>query len=976
MILAVLVLAAALASGCRGANVFFADISNNTVTLTAPYLKGVANITIAGQECAPAAPGFNESMPPCLPMVTRDALCALQNSISWQFNPTSCTSATQPCYNLTTSSSPKACAATTTPDGWCRFSSCLAYDGSCYYIPPNNTIFQWQYTATGLVGVECAPGMVCDASLRCVTATPPSCPGTVQCVVSGVAAGVHNATVVFLNGSSAVVPAAVTALPVPTLQHVLVGGAAVQDPLWVEASATTPFEMSWLDGDGANFTLRCATRDERIITAAATSFDVQDELVAEDLAAAVLVCVAVADYGALGFVAEVPGAEVIALVTAVPHVYSTCPSGIYAGVMTFVDVEGDLFAAESNLTCIVDGVAQPGMYITRGAVRCQVYWPNETLAAPASLALTVSNDGITAAPPVAIAVIGSCANIKPNSIPNGVGCICPPGFFDADTYCQPCAAGTYQPDPAQRTCLACGADQTTLPTDQPLVSSALCVCRQGFYAPSNATAACAPCPAGFTCNGTATTVNAGFWRAAAGQMFATPCANAAQCPGGTGAGEELCGPAYEGALCRVCRPGYGPLGGACVQCPPGGLSGFMLAAVVCAGVAVVGVLVRATATFEFGTHGMGVTFKVAFAYFQILYYVGKLAARWSSQSGVFFAALVPVTLSPSFVAVQCAARTDFYTEIGVLMAFPAVAWVAVALFYAAHGLWLRHDEQGRRAYPWLDINDDRVKATLVVWYLVHPVIAEAVVRSLRCVAVPGTGTAYLVDNPEVDCASAAYLRYVPLAWCYTVFYVLGFIAYLVVNIYWYAPDVLANHTSNVDVGIGKRFVFFVRGYTPDAYLWEFAVILRKLGVVAADALLPPEIQLVWALLVVGASLAATLQVRPYAGLFVNYLDDLALTALLFTVVLGLHQRLLADPDSGAVFVLLVLVNSAVGAVVVAAMFRSARHVVRRPFDWLARILRDHLDADDVEMDMRAPDYIPPGVVMHRRKTIEDMQPPG
>jgi hypothetical protein len=946
-----LLLVAIFASAADAANVFFAGGVNDTVSISAPYLAGVQSITIAGQSCALVS---NVSIPPCIPALTRAQLCGVQATLTPVFSGTPCTTSMNPCYNYSSVGDISACAPSVTPDGWCRVSACVASGNICVVIGGNNTFFNWQYTNTNFVGVACAPGMVCDATLKCVTTTPPQCPGTVRCTVSGVPAGVHGAVLVFSNGSSTVLPGVVTALEVPVIEAVVVGGVAAQSPDAVSISASTPFEVVWSNASAiGNYTLHCDSPTQIIQTIATTAFDIQTDLVHEDLVYVVLYCAVIAVYPALNFTAAVPGAEISAIVTAIPSVYTTCPAGIYAGLRTTVAVDGDYFAPSENLTCIVDGVPQPGLYISRGAVQCELFWPNETLASQAVISVSISNDGVTAAAaPALVHIVGACGNIKPNSVPGGGGCECPPGYFDAGTYCQPCAVGTYQPDYNQRSCLACGADQTTAPSDMGLASAALCICKPGFYASDNASLVCSACPPGFTCNGTAVTVNAGFWRASTAQMATTPCGSPKQCPGGEGAGPALCGPAYKGPLCQVCRKGYGALGGECVKCPPDGLSGFMLFVVVGAVAAVVVLLVRATATFEFDEGTMGVTFKVAFAYFQILFYVGKLAARWSSQSAIFFSALVPVTLTPSFVAVQCASRTSFYTGIAVVMAFPAIAWVCIAAFYLARGVWIRRDALGRSTYPWADIHDDRIKSTYVVWYLMHPVIAEAVIRSLRCTPVPGTGTTFLVDNPEVDCSSASYRRYYGVAWAYTIIYILGFIVYLLVHIYMCAPEVLGTRKA-YDVGVGKWFVFFVRGYTDNHYLWEFMIVMRKLGVVIADSLLPPEVQLVWAGIAIGASLAATVQTFPYARLMINYLDIMALSALFFTVVLGLHQRLLAGPDEQAVFVLLVFVNTIVGFVIVVAMFASSEHIWQRPFNFLRRKWSQHRAGDaPVEMYSR------------------------
>ena len=952
------VVVVACASTAHASNVFFAGSANNTVTISAPFLTGVVNVTIGGQPCIATSPLFGLVVDNCLMAITRNGLCGVESGINGQFSAVSCTSATQPCFNLT-SKGWQSCAPSASPDMLCHVSGCIGPAAGCYYIPANSTYFSWQYTTTGYVGLECGVNMACNAALKCIPANPPQCPGTMQCVVSGTPPGVLDAVLVYANGSVSTLPAVVTSLEVPVLSAVMVGNRML-DPADVALSTTTEFALVWANpaaAQAADVTFLCASADGSIETVAATTFDVQADLVLGDIVSVSLFCDALANFSALGFVELVPGLRISALVAAVPVVYTTCPTGIYAGLLTTVTVDGDLFSPLVNVTCVANGVASPGVYVSRGAVQCDVLWANETITSVDAIALYVSNDGITLSPaPASVRIEGSCGNIKPNSVPGGGGCECPPGYFDAGTYCQPCEVGTYQPDYNQRSCLACGADQTTAATTTALASPALCICKPGFYAstPSapNVTLVCSACPPGFTCNGTAVVVNAGFWRASATQMETTVCPSTKQCPGGEGAGARLCAAAYKGPLCQVCRKGYGALGGECVKCPPDGLSGFMLFVVVAAVLAIVVVLVRATATFEFGDGMMSVTFKVAFAYFQILFYVGKLAARWSSQSTIFFSALVPVTLTPSFVAVQCASRTSFYTSIGVVMAFPAIAWVCIAAFYVARGVWIRRDAQGRSHYPWADIHDDRIKSTFVVWYLMHPVIAEAVIRSLRCVPVEGTGTTFLVDNPEVDCSSASYRRYYGIAWAYTVIYILGFIVYLLVHIYMCAPEVIGTRMG-YDIGVGKWFVFFVRGYTNNHYLWEFMIVLRKLGVVLADSLLPPEVQLVWAGIAIGGSLAATIQTFPYEKAMVNYLDIMALSALFFTIVLGLHQRLLEAPDQLAVFMLLVLVNTTVGLVIIVAMFKSAEHIVQRYVNVVKRAWNDRYGSDgDIQMMSR------------------------
>jgi hypothetical protein len=47
-------------------------------------------------------------------------------------------------------------------------------------------------------------------------------------------------------------------------------------------------------------------------------------------------------------------------------------------------------------------------------------------------------------------------------------------------------------------------------------------------------------------------------------------------------------------------------------------------------------------------------------------------------------------------------------------------------------------------------------AVTIILYQLHPTIMIEAIESLRCVAVPGTGTPFLVVDMTVDCSSADY----------------------------------------------------------------------------------------------------------------------------------------------------------------------------------------------------------------------------
>jgi hypothetical protein len=221
----------------------------------------------------------------------------------------------------------------------------------------------------------------------------------------------------------------------------------------------------------------------------------------------------------------------------------------------------------------------------------------------------------------------------------------------------------------------------------------------------------------------------------------------------------------------------------------------------------------------------------------------------------------------------------------------------------------------------LDCLNDNSKVTLVLLALVHPTISQDVIRSFKCTSVEGTGTSYMTDDMRVDCSSHSYHAYVVVAALYVVFYIAGFVAWVISRLVELKDDVVMVNNGMYILN-ARVYVFFVRGYKTDYYLWEFMILFRKIAIVIINSLFPEPIQLVWAILVIGFSLAFTVQAHPYRSVLVNSLDLIALASLLFTVVLGLHSRLLGSPNQHAIFALLVIVNTLTTTLIIASAFNS------------------------------------------------------
>jgi len=298
-----------------------------------------------------------------------------------------------------------------------------------------------------------------------------------------------------------------------------------------------------------------------------------------------------------------------------------------------------------------------------------------------------------------------------------------------------------------------------------------------------------------------------------------------------------------------------------------------------------------------------------------------------------------------------------------------VACVVYHLFYWVYKMnTAKHD-----TFFWWEIWMDCEGAILVLLYMAHPTISQDIIRSFECVGVPGTGTSYMRDDMRVDCNSDSYHRYVVVAALYVVFYIAGFLLFILRRML-INSDAVKSVNHGISIMEANTLIFFVRGYHNNCYLWEFVVIARKLGVVLINALLPVQLQLVWAGVIIAVSLSATVSAKPYCSVIVNRLEIMSLAALAFTILLGFHGLLMVHPKQVAIFTLLVMVNTTVTAVMIIAVFRSMKPLIAKLFERAIEISR-------TVMYKLAPgkrEFHDTAVVMHNRQgrvSVTEMQSP-
>lgn len=955
------------------ANILANEQSTVDMKIYGSQLYNISSIKIGNHTCLPIIANYSIRADSCLIKNTREDICAIVKLQNSAVTPRACALNQTPCFNLTLPSA-TTCLALGSIDDMCtnmmcqnQFSQCVLYRYTSLVAFVNSS---------GFNGTACGADRVCSTDMKCIPANPVDvCNHTITCLANDIPPGLVNITILF-NDNTTITNASifVEALrqPNPTRYHVATNlDVMFSDVLYV--SPTTVFDIVYsppLADINASVLLMCADAFQYNPPFNITNTFPLDLLFPPQLLGPSDVlpiqCRFLVTYTDKGYSAVLPSVVMSVSYIRLPVLTSVCPFAILSEVPTAVIIQGNYFLNTTSLLCrFGNTTVTPAVYLSVTSVQCNIIYPNRTNSSVA-VELAVTNDLFAySQTALVITVSGACDTLKPNSVPLGDRCVCTPGFSDMGGFCQACKDGTYQSLYDQQSCIPCdGSEDTEGKTAQ--TSRADCVCKDGMYKASQSDTTCVMCPEGFSCmQSSGVTVLSGFWVAKSNSTLSTRCLlGSTQCRGGAGSGDALCAKGYTGPMCSVCADGYGPLGGECLACPVDGLNSFIVFLLVSVSAVLFYFLVKATTRLEQKGDLAGVTIKVTFSYLQLLYYIGKTSANWNGQSSQFFAAIIPVTMSSSFISIHCSTNYGFYNTIAMMMVLPLLVVGGMAVIMTGSYLIKRMTQE--RNMIMLETRQDFQRYCLVILVIVHPAISQDLIRSFRCQDVPGTGTSYLVDDMSVDCSTAAYQRYRIIASLYMVFYVLGLLVYIYYN--------MTKNTALVkmaDVGIyafeGRIFVFFMRGYRSDVYLWEFVIMARKMAVVIVNSLLAPEIQLIWTNIIIAISLGITVIIRPFKSLLVNRLEILSLGSLWTVVLLGMHNQMLANPHSQGVFAVLVLVSTVTTAVLFASVFRTIQPLIREMFAHIDSLVQDVLIRVRPMRGREFNDssYIPPGVKMYQ-----------
>jgi len=936
------------------------------LVLAGTYIQNVSSIVIGGLKCAGQGGEYQTDSEPCRIYQTRNEACLYQVRNQFLNAGSLCegsgTGPVEPCtsYSYWYGTDPNT-QCSLIPEG--TDFSCQNID--CGYSSSGIVCAEFPLSVAYSHGVQCGPRASCDFNNRCVDAGGWECASTVACTPPDpllLAPGTYDAVLTTPLGSASSTAAYI----------VLAAPQTANAPVLAAAGAPYSVDVDYGPGNAAALALQS-------LEALGVSFlEVVPELPVAGGTG--MVSLTATYYSALYNQTFSVPAGALQYVEA-PLIYNLCPQVALAFTSTAVLVRG---AGLHNVTrggagagvfrCLFGGEEVPATLLSSTEVVCTV---SPSAASATSINLTVTNDGVVFAAPLALSVLGSCATLKPNSYPLAGVCTCPPGFSDAGYACVPCAADTYQPASGQQSCLACDPTRATANGTQ--TDAAACLCRDGYLPAPGGVGQCQPCPAGLLCRNQTVSTRPGFWRPAPASLQTAVCAAPAErCPGGEAgaAGDTLCAVGYAGPACAACAAGWGPAGSSaggygavCARCRGGGGDEALLAFLVALIVGGMWLLVRTT-TQEYAGESraasegsLAILAKIAVNYAQVLYYVGSLSVQWGSAAPALFAVLTPMALSPSTSVAQCALRWGFYERMAVVMALPAAVAAGIACVFAVLALaprWIAR-------YATLDGNA-YWRSLLVVLYFLHPTVAHETLTSLHCVPVQGLPDRYVAGDMSVSCATAGYAAYTAGTVAYIVLYVVGapaLLAWRMVR----ARDAIETAMNSGGGDNAHRYLYFARGYTQREYMWEFAVLARKLAVVATLLSGQPAVQLLWCAAILSLSGALTLRLQPFRSHADNWMEMVTLLALSLSVIYGQNASVYGGTAEGAMAWLLVVTNLGAAAVLLwLAAPRllgfarrgklAASHSVRSFGRWLGAL--DDEPAAEIQMYTRKSAALPSG----------------
>lgn len=456
---------------------------------------------------------------------------------------------------------------------------------------------------------------------------------------------------------------------------------------------------------------------------------------------------------------------------------------------------------------------------------------------------------------------------------------CLPGTFAPDattSVCSACPPNTFSETARARTCELCDANAQS---DAGSAFARNCTCRVGFFMPLDVRSdrsrvpVCQACVAGALCaGGDSGPVALPGWMPAQGSADTfVRCPNVAAC-----AGNGRCTRGYTGALCTLCAKNYYKLGDTCYRCN-NGLVGFVIAVgiLLMFGFALALVLLNSKRYRSFGM----ASFIVAINSLQIIALYGNIGLAWPEFARNFFNVVSLINLNLDLTAPECsfAVENPWLLKWALTLMLPLFFVLVLGALFGLGVPLLRLMPQLGLGASVGEFRAAVVRSGYHVLAMLYLPLASSTMRFWQCAEVQ-PGVYVMAAQQSQRCYVASYWRTVPVVLLFMLLYLVGIPAGLLV--------VLRRHMqAHGVIALWLKFGFLVHRYREQAYLFEIAILLRKLGVCSVVVFRAASVQASMIALALVAALAHTAAVLPYQSKSHSLLDVFSLVCCL-TVIIG------------------------------------------------------------------------------------------
>lgn len=481
-------------------------------------------------------------------------------------------------------------------------------------------------------------------------------------------------------------------------------------------------------------------------------------------------------------------------------------------------------------------------------------------------------------------------------------CQCRPGYYGKPPNCQPCM-GTL----TNAQCSFTSEDKASTFTRDPAAawnSSGNIIAADGYYATPS-----------FTYE--EMMINVGY------PIYIQPCRG-----GGTdetpcmSSSERPCEEGYTGRLCSACAKSYFLAGEACYECPTGGL------------LVAFGVVIFLLVALLF-----------AWSLFISLEASGMVKVLMLFLQGLFF---IHVPMPKALNFVESTGESAFITSLAGPECFVSewsfdrtyavsvlTPWIALLIVM---GIWAvgRVVQQIR----WQSVLQkkkwtDRCRRSAIFFLLFSYMgTTKTILTPLACEKDPGDSQSYMISLPYHKCSSSLTAVSVVLF----VLYVIGLPALLT----WM---VIRSDVLKKGAGTRRNFVLALlfESYHPRARFWELVVSARRVIFALAFAAVAERsaIQSFLVMAVLGCTLVLQDTVRPFHETSENVLEMVEVANLAINYVISIKTQAVGITDSGAVGILLFVINISFVVVSILVMVSPKfRHLFNR---LRGRSVADHGD---------------------------------